>query len=96
MLLAGSVGLNFYYFNKYRDFSQRYNQLAAQQTELAKNNEVLQTKVGNYENAVAMLNSPDMAQIKMEGSAVPASSGPGQQGYGFMGYPHQRCLPYGK
>lgn len=76
VLLAGSAGLNVYYFNKYRDFSQRYDQLLAQQTELAKNNEVLQTKLGNYEHTVDALNSPYMAQVKMEGSAVPASPAP--------------------
>lgn len=76
VLLAGSIGLNVYYFNKYRDFSQRYDQLLVRQTELAKNNEILQTKLGNYEHTVEALNSPYMTQIKMEGSAVPASPAP--------------------
>lgn len=76
IMLLGSAGLNVYYFNKYQDFSKRYDQLLAQQTELAKNNEVLQTKLGNYESTVQALNSPYMAQIKMEGSAVPASPAP--------------------
>jgi anti-sigma-K factor RskA len=76
VLLAGSIGLNVYYYNRYQDFSQRYDQLVAQQTELAKNNEILQTKLGNYEHTVEALNSPYMAQIKMEGSAVAASPAP--------------------
>jgi anti-sigma-K factor RskA len=76
VMLLGSVGLNVYYFNRYQDFSKRYDQLLAQQTELAKNNEVLQTKLGNYESTVKAMNSPYMAQIKMEGSAVPASPAP--------------------
>ena len=76
VMLLGSLGLNVYYFNKYQDFSKRYDQLLAQQTELAKNNEVLQTKLGNYESTVQALNSPYMAQIKMEGSVVPASPAP--------------------
>jgi anti-sigma-K factor RskA len=76
VMLLGSVGLNVYYFNRYQDFSKRYDQLLAQQTELAKNNEALQTKLGNYESTVKALNSPYMAQIKMEGSAVPASPAP--------------------
>src|SRR5687767_15569857 len=42
ILLVGSAILNLYYFNKYRDFSQRYDRLLAQQTELAKNNDALQ------------------------------------------------------
>jgi anti-sigma-K factor RskA len=76
VLLAGSIGLNVYYFNKYRDFSQRYNQLAAQQTELAKNNGIMQTRLDNYEQTMQALNSPYMAQIKMEGSQVQASPAP--------------------
>lgn len=76
VLLAGSIGLNIYYFGKYRDFSQRYNQLAAQQTELAKNNGIMQTRLNNYEQTMKALNSPYMAQIKMEGSAVPTSPAP--------------------
>lgn len=76
VLLAGSIGLNVYYFNKYRDFSQRYNQLAAQQTELAKNNGIMQTRLDNYEQTMQALNSPYMAQIKMEGSLVSASPAP--------------------
>jgi anti-sigma-K factor RskA len=76
VLLVGSIGLNVYYFNKYRDFSQRYDQLVAQQTELAKNNGVMQTRLNNYEQMVQAFNSPFMAQIKMEGSAVEASPAP--------------------
>jgi anti-sigma-K factor RskA len=76
LLLVGSLGLNVYYFNKYRDFSQRYNQLAAQQTELAKNNGIMQTRLDNYEQTMQALNSPFMAQIKMEGSQVQASPAP--------------------
>lgn len=76
VLLAGSIGLNVYYFNKYRDFSQRYSQLAALQTELAKNNGIMQTRLDNYEQTMQALNSPYMAQIKMEGSQVQASPAP--------------------
>lgn len=76
VLLAGSIGLNVYYFNKYRDFSQRYNQLAALQTELAKNNGIMQTRLDNYEQTMQALNSPYMAQIKMDGSQVQASPAP--------------------
>jgi anti-sigma-K factor RskA len=76
VLLVGSMGLNVYYFNKYRDFSQRYNQLAARQTELAKNNGIMQTRLDNYEQTMQALNSPYMAQIKMEGSQVQASPAP--------------------
>ena len=76
VLLMGSMGLNVYYFNKYRNFSQRYDQLVAEQTQLAKNNGIMQTRLDNYEQTMQALNSPYMAQIKMEGKAVEASPAP--------------------
>ncbi|HEY1202598.1 MAG TPA: anti-sigma factor [Niastella sp.] len=76
VLLMGSMGLNVYYFNKYRSFSQRYDQLVAEQTQLAKNNGIMQTRLDNYEQTMQALNSPYMAQIKMEGKAVEASPAP--------------------
>jgi anti-sigma-K factor RskA len=76
ILLVGSLGLNVYYFSKYRDFSHRYNQLVAQQTELAKNNGIMQTRLDNYEQTMRALNSPYMAQIKMDGSTLPTSPAP--------------------
>jgi hypothetical protein len=76
VLLAGSAVLNIYYFNKYREFSSRYDQLLAQQTELAKNNTSLQTKLNNYENTIAGLTDPNMAVIKMDANNVPAKGSP--------------------
>jgi anti-sigma-K factor RskA len=76
ILLAGSAILNFYYFNKYKDFSARYDQLVAQQTVLAKNNEVLQTKMTTYEHTIAGLTDTNMAVIKMAGTGVPANGSP--------------------
>jgi anti-sigma-K factor RskA len=76
ILLVGSAGLNIYYFNKYRDFSQRYDQLLSQQTELAKNNDVLQTKLSTYEHTITGLTDTNMAVIKMYGSGVPSNGSP--------------------
>jgi anti-sigma-K factor RskA len=76
ILLVGSSVLNIYYFNKYRDFSQRYDRLLAQQTELAKNNDVLQTKLNTYEHTITGLTDTNMAVIKMFGSGVPANGSP--------------------
>lgn len=76
ILLVGSAILNFYYFNKYKDFSQRYDQLLAQQTELARNNDALQTRLSNYEHTIAGLTDTNMAVIKMEGIGVPANGSP--------------------
>ncbi len=76
ILLVGSAGLNIYYFNKYKDFSQRYDQLLSQQTELAKNNDVLQTKLSTYEHTITGLTDTNMAVIKMYGSGVPSNGSP--------------------
>ena len=76
ILLISSAGLNLYYFNKYREFSQRYDQLLAQQTDLVKNNAVLQTKLSTYEHTIEGLTSPYMAKIQMDGSSVPANGSP--------------------
>ena len=76
VLLVGSAILNFYYFNKYKDFSNRYDQLLAQQTELAKNNDVLQTKLSTYEHTITGLTDTNMAVIKMYGSGVPSNGSP--------------------
>ena len=76
VLLVGSAGLNIYYFNKYRDYSQRYDQLLAQQTELAKNNNAMQTRMSNYEQTIQGLTNPYMARVTMEGKGVPNNASP--------------------
>lgn len=76
VLLAGSAVLNIYYFNKYREFSNRYDRLVAQQTELVKNNNNLQAKMSTYENTIAGMTNPHMAVIKMDANNVPAHSSP--------------------
>jgi anti-sigma-K factor RskA len=76
ILLVTSAGLNLYYFNKYREFSQRYDQLLAQQTDLVKNNAALNTKLSTYEHTIEGLTSPYMAKIQMDGSSVPANGSP--------------------
>lgn len=76
VLLVGSVVLNFYYFNKYRDYSQRYDQLLASQTELAKNNHAMQTRMSNYEQTIQGLTNPYMAKVTMEGKGVPNNASP--------------------
>ena len=72
-LLLISTALNFYFFNQYQSYSNRYEALLAQQADLAKNNDVLRTRLDTYENTLAMLRDPDMAVIKMPGTNVPTS-----------------------
>jgi anti-sigma-K factor RskA len=73
ILLLISTALNFYLFNQYKTYSQRYGVLLNQQTELAKNNEVLQTRVNTYDSTLAMLRNSNMTVIKMPGTNVPSS-----------------------
>lgn len=76
ILLVASAGFNIYYFNKYRDYSQRYDQLLAQQTEQAKNNSAMETRMSNYEQAISGLTNPYMSKITMEGKEVPGNGSP--------------------
>ena len=73
VLLLISTALNFYFFNKYQSINNSYIALVAQQTELAKNNSAMNTRLQAYENTLAMLRDPDMAVIKMPGTNVPTS-----------------------
>ena len=72
-LLIVSTALNFYLFSQYKTYSNRYAILLAQQTELAKNNDVMRAKVDTYESTLSMLRNPDMTVIKMPGTNVPSS-----------------------
>jgi anti-sigma-K factor RskA len=76
ILLTGSAILNYYFFNKYKEYSSRYDQLLAQQTELVKNNNNLQTRLNTYENTIAQLSNPNMKMIKMAGNEVPSQGSP--------------------
>jgi anti-sigma-K factor RskA len=76
VLLAGSAVLNYYYFNKYREYSARYSQLVAQQTEMARANNVMQTRLNSYETTLADITNPNMSVIKMAANAVPNNGSP--------------------
>lgn len=73
VLLIASTALNFYLFSRYKTYSGRYQALLAQQSDLAKNNNIMRAKLDIYENTLAMLKDPDMAIIKMPGTNVPTS-----------------------
>lgn len=70
LLLAGSALLNLYLFDQYKKSIAQYKALADSQTQVARANEALQTKLVNYENALGLMNDPVMAIVKMPG--VPA------------------------
>lgn len=74
ILLLCSTALNFYFFNRYKEYNERYQTLVASQSELASHNEVLQTRLLDYEKAVEMMKDPGMAIVKMP--AQPSSPDP--------------------
>jgi anti-sigma-K factor RskA len=74
LLLAGSVLLNFYLLGQYKKTIAKNEELIAAQTQVASNNEIMQTKLLNYENAINLMKNPLMAIVKMSG--VPKSPDP--------------------
>lgn len=65
VLLLVSAGFNFYLYNRSKQYSQRYQDLLAQQSQLAADNNVLQTRLAEYESAMNMMKDPMMAVVKM-------------------------------
>ena len=74
ILLLISVGFNFYLYNRSKQYSAQYQDLLAQQTQLAANNDVLQTRLTEYESAMNMMKDPSMAVVKMP--AIPNGPDP--------------------
>ncbi len=65
ILLLMSTALNFYFFNRYKEYNDKYLSLVAAQTELASHNQILQTRLLEYEKAVDMMKDPNMYIVKM-------------------------------
>ena len=74
ILLAGSVLLNFYLLSQYKRTIAKNEELIAAQTQVANNNKVLQTRMLRYENAISLMQNPQMLVVKMPG--VPKSPAP--------------------
>ncbi len=71
ILLVGSVLLNFYLLNQYKKQIAKNDELIAAQTQVASNNQVMQTKLQSYENAISLMQNPLMSIVKMP--SVPKS-----------------------
>jgi anti-sigma-K factor RskA len=71
MLLAGSVLLNLYLLNQYKKSIAQYKDLVATQSQVASANQVLQTRLETYQNALSLMQNPQMEVVKMP--AVPSS-----------------------
>jgi anti-sigma-K factor RskA len=74
LLLAGSVGLNFYLLEQYKKTIAQNKELVEAQNQVAGTNHTLQTKLSTYENALSLIKNPLMAIVKMPG--VPSSPAP--------------------
>jgi anti-sigma-K factor RskA len=68
ILLAGSVLLNLYLLDQYKKSIAQNKELLAVQTQVASSNQVLQTRLETYENALKQMKNPLMAIVKMAGS----------------------------
>lgn len=74
VLLVLSTALNVYFFNQYKKSFTQYQALLQQQSDLAANNQVLQSRILEYEKTVEMMKDPNMKMVKMP--AVPSSPDP--------------------
>ncbi|HUQ66477.1 MAG TPA: anti-sigma factor [Flavitalea sp.] len=74
LLLLMSTALNFYFFNRYREYNDKYQALIATQTDLATHNQILQTRLLEYEKTMEMMKDPAMYIVKMP--AIPTSPDP--------------------
>jgi anti-sigma-K factor RskA len=77
VLLLMSTALNFYFFYRYKEYNDKYQALIESQTELATHNQILQTRLLEYEKTMDMMKDPAMYIVKMpavETSPDPASA----------------------
>lgn len=74
IMLLGSVLLNFYLLDQYKKSIAQYKELVATQTQIAGANQVMQTNLETYENALGLMKNPKMEIVKMPG--MPASPAP--------------------
>jgi anti-sigma-K factor RskA len=75
ILLIGSAMLNIYYYNQYKSSTAKLNELIAANEGFAKNNNVLQAKLQQYENSFELMKDPSKAiVVAMKGQAIAPSS----------------------
>lgn len=67
ILLVASTALNFYFFQQYKSYSNRYNDLLAQNQLLTSNNNTIQTKLRSYETTIDRLTDTNVTIVKMPG-----------------------------
>ncbi len=65
ILLAVSAALNVYLYNRYKNSDTLYNDLLAQQQQLANNNQSLQTQLSTAEQDLLIIRDPNMKMVVM-------------------------------
>jgi anti-sigma-K factor RskA len=67
ILLIGSTALNFYFYNRYRSTTTKYDELVAGMQQMAKDNSVQQAKLDLYASSFRMMNDTNMAVVALKG-----------------------------
>lgn len=67
ILLVASTALNFYFFQQYKIYNTRYNDLLAQNQLLTSNNNTIQTKLNSYEATINLITDTNVTVVKMPG-----------------------------
>jgi len=67
ILLVGSTLLNFYFYQQYKSYSSKYDELLARNTELTQGNQSLNTRLKEASSTIEKMRNPDMLLVKMPG-----------------------------
>jgi anti-sigma-K factor RskA len=74
ILLLASTLMNLYFFSQYKKYISKYDELLANQTQMASVNQTLQTKLQDYDSMINRIKDPAMIVVKLPG--VPGSPNP--------------------
>lgn len=65
ILLVASAALNFYFYSNYQSANTKYQALLTDRNSLQANNDVFRTKLGDFEEAMRIVQNPDMLVVKL-------------------------------
>jgi len=69
ILLAGSTLLNFYFYSQYKTASVQLQDLITQNQQMAGNNNIMQTKLQQYEKSFGIVSDTNMYVVALKGQA---------------------------
>lgn len=67
LLLVASTALNFYFFQQYKSYNTKYNDLLAQNQTLVSTNNAVQTKMRSFESSFNLLTDTNVSIVRMPG-----------------------------